>query len=277
MLVMCAAVPGFGRAFAESVFMWLRLGQTNLARDVPWPWRAARAQEIERAFGLGLLFLLVPLAVIALLALARARPRFRSPLLVSGAVTAAVYLHYTFSRPDEFHLARGAVPPLLAAVAALVACAGARTRRVAAVALAAFAALSGWVLAPRHGAWARARAPERFPPVMVGGDRLATARIDASLIRSARRAAAEGPRRTRRTRTTAACCAGRLSAISAPGAPRRRAHATRAAHRPRRCPGRPSSAARNRCRRPPGPRGRCCAPRRKRAGSAPRPVPRCSR
>jgi hypothetical protein len=193
MLVMCAAVPGFGRAFAESVFMWLRLGQTNLARDVPWPWRAARAQEIERAFGLGLLFLLVPLAVIALLALARARPRFRSPLLVSGAVTAAVYLHYTFSRPDEFHLARGAVPPLLAAVAALVACAGARTRRVAAVALAAFAALSGWVLAPRHGAWARARAPERFPPVMVGGDRLATARIDASLIRSARRAAAEGP------------------------------------------------------------------------------------
>lgn len=193
MLTLCAAAPGFGSAFAESVLMWLRLGRTNLARDIPWPWRSSRSFEPARAFGLGLLFLLVPLAVATLLALARARPRLRSPLLVSGAVTAAVYLHYTFSRPDEFHLARGAVPPLLAAVAGLVACAGARTRRLAVIAVAGFAALSAWVLAPRHGAWTRARAPGRFPAIVVGGDRLATARLDASLIRWARRAAAEGP------------------------------------------------------------------------------------
>jgi hypothetical protein len=185
MLAMCAAVPGFAAAFAESVAMWLRLGQTNLARDVPWPWRGGG--------GLGLLFLLVPLAVAALVALAAARPPFRSPLVVSGAVTAAAYLHYTFSRPDEFHLARGAVPPLVAAAAGLVACAGGRTRRLTALALAAFAALSGWVLAPRHGAWARARAPARYRTIAVGGDRLATERPDALLIRSARRAAEAAP------------------------------------------------------------------------------------
>jgi hypothetical protein len=182
MLVMCAAVPGFAAAFTESVAMWFRLGQTNLARPVPWPWRGGG--------GLGLLFLLVPLAVAALLALAAARPRLRSPLVVSGAVTAAIYLHYTFSRPDEFHLARGAVPPLLAAAAGLVACADGWTRRLAALALAAFAALSGWVLAPRHGAWARAAAPARYRTITLGGDPLATERADASLIRSARRAAA---------------------------------------------------------------------------------------
>jgi hypothetical protein len=185
MLVLCAAAPGFAGAFVESIAMWFRLGQTNLARDVPWPWRSGA--------GPGLLFLVVPLAVIGLLVLARARPRFRSPLLLSGAVTAAVYLHYTFSRPDEFHLARGAVPPLLAAAAGAVACATGRARHLAGLALAAFAVLSAWAVLPRHGVWARARAPWRYQTVTIGGDRLATERVDASLIRSARRAAAEAP------------------------------------------------------------------------------------
>jgi hypothetical protein len=184
MLILCAAVPGFAHAFVESVAMWLRLGQTNLARDVPWPWRAGG--------GTGVVFLLVPLAVSGLLALAWTRPRFRSPLLLSGAVTAAVYLHYTFSRPDEFHLARGAVPPLLVATAGAVACAAGRARLLGALALAAFAAVSGWAVLPRHGAWARARASGRYQVVTIGGDRLATERVDASLIRSARRASESG-------------------------------------------------------------------------------------
>jgi hypothetical protein len=171
-------------AFVESVAMWIRLGRTNLARDVPWPWRDGGA--------LGLQFLLVPLAALGLLALAWARPRFRSPLLVSGALTAAVYLHYTFSRPDAFHLARGAVPPLVAAAAGAAACTRGRERLAAAVALAGFAASSVPAVLPRHGAWARARAPARFQPIAIGGDRLATDRVDASLIRAARRAAAGG-------------------------------------------------------------------------------------
>jgi hypothetical protein len=185
MLAFCAAAPGFTAAFVESVAMWLRLGQTNLARDVPWPWRAGG--------GTGVVFLVVPLAVGGLLVLARARPAFRSPLVVSGAVTAAVYLHYTFSRPDEFHLARGAVPPLVAAAAGAVACATGRARRLAGLAFAAFGVLSAWAVGPRHGAWARARAPARYQTITIGGDRLATLRTDASLVRSARRAATEAP------------------------------------------------------------------------------------
>ena len=135
----------------------------------------------------------MPLAVAALLALAAARPRFRSPLLVSGAVTAAFYLHYTFSRPDEFHLARGAVAPLLAAAAGAAACATGRARTHTALALAGFAGLSAWAIAPRHGLWARTRAPARYQTITLGGDPIATERADASLVRSARRAAAEAP------------------------------------------------------------------------------------
>lgn len=190
MIAMCAAVPGFAASFVESAALWVRLGRTNLARDVPWPWRAGRSLDPARAFGLGLVFLGVPLAVAALVALVRLRPRFRSPLLVAGAVTAAAYLHYTFSRPDEFHLARGAVPPLVAAAAGLAAAATARTRRAVAAGLAAFALLSAWVLAPRHGAWARVCAPGRYREMAVGPDRLATDRADAALIRAARLAAA---------------------------------------------------------------------------------------
>jgi hypothetical protein len=194
MLAMCAATPGFARAFAESVAMWLRLGHTNLERAVPWPWQASAAADPARAWALGLLFLLVPACVAVFLALVLLRPRLRSPLFVSAAVTSAVYLHYTFSRPDEFHLARGAVPPLVAAAAGLVALGGPRWRRFGAtVALGACAVLSAWVLAPRHGAWARLSSPDRYRQVAIAGDRLWTERADVVLLRAARQAAADAP------------------------------------------------------------------------------------
>ena len=185
LLVMALALPGFAGALADSVLFWFRVGHTNLPRPVPWPWRVELTSP--SAVALGAWFLLVPVFFAGLALLLLRRPSWRSPPLMAALAVGACYLHYTFSRPDIYHLGRAAVHPLLFGTAALVVAAGAGRRVWGVLALAAVAGLSLPAVAPRHPLLMRLAAPGRFQRLTIGGDALWVVRADAVLIRAARR------------------------------------------------------------------------------------------
>jgi hypothetical protein len=144
LLLLCAAAPGFARAYLDSFLFFLQQGQTNFPRPVPWPWRfdyhLMDVWAAARTFSIGLCFLLTA-AVFAAGALvltvrialaARRRERAatllrRQPLLAAALVVGAVYTHHAFSRPDLAHLAPS-IPALLLLLAALPDAVGFRAR-----------------------------------------------------------------------------------------------------------------------------------------------------
>ncbi|HEY0780823.1 MAG TPA: hypothetical protein VGE98_00095 [Thermoanaerobaculia bacterium] len=148
LLVMLAAVPGFARAYLDSILFFLREGRTNFPLPVPWPWRLdlAGMSAIDRAqeIGASACYLLLPAVAVAAIALGLragrdAWPR-RAPLLAAGAI-GLVYLHHAFSRADLGHLAESAAPALLALVALPAALTDSRRRRFATAAVAVSLAL----------------------------------------------------------------------------------------------------------------------------------------
>jgi hypothetical protein len=132
LLAMLAFVPGFARAYLESILFFVQEGRTNFPRPVPWPWRfdfahmplwgAAQTLSTSSCFLLTAVFF--TLGVLALLAAPGARLR-RHPLLAGAIAVGAVYTHHAFSRADLAHLAPSISPLLLALLALPTACAAA--------------------------------------------------------------------------------------------------------------------------------------------------------
>jgi hypothetical protein len=133
MLFLALSQPGFFDAVVEGVQLMFRMGATNLALPVPWPWAVDYHVPLPWALHrltVGLLFLALPAFYgAALLVLVRqpGEAITRHSELVAAVVVGAVYMHYAFARAGVLHLAH-ALPPFLIAVFALVPAAPQRLR-----------------------------------------------------------------------------------------------------------------------------------------------------
>jgi hypothetical protein len=203
LLSMMAFVPGFARAYLDSILFFVHEGRTNSPLPVPWPWRvgfadAGLAAGLE-GMALGLAFLLLPLfyALVAVLAWkTNAADLPRRKVLLAGLLVGGFYMHHAFSRADAPHLAQSIHPALLGLLAlpAALGAQGRRSRRLpppsslAAAALAAgltlFAAVPQSPLAQEVAAARRGRP---YVAAVVAGDRL---RLPAPLAASLAAAAA---------------------------------------------------------------------------------------
>ena len=109
MLLMLAFVPGFMSQFKAGILFNLHYG-SNLRLPVPWPWRqsyqSVGAREAINRATIGVLYLALP--AFYLLALARLFLRRTSnlhPVFIASVFLGAVYLHYTFERPQLYYVA----------------------------------------------------------------------------------------------------------------------------------------------------------------------------
>jgi hypothetical protein len=147
LLAMLALVPGFARAWLDSIRFFVEQGQTNFPRPVPWPWNYAYGAmapwDAATTFAIGFGFLLTvaffALAVPAVALMPWPRLR-RNALLAAAAAVGAVYTHHAFSRADLAHLAPSIHPLLLGLLAVPAAGAAALAARPAAARAARWAA-----------------------------------------------------------------------------------------------------------------------------------------
>ncbi len=128
LLGMLAFVPGFGRAYLDSVLFFSREHGTNLPLPYPWPWRfghATLAAPERVALAAAFLLPLVVVAAAALVAFARARGGRARELVRTGGVRVLLaasaigvfYAHHASVRSDAAHLAQSLHPALLGALA----------------------------------------------------------------------------------------------------------------------------------------------------------------
>jgi hypothetical protein len=143
---MLALVPGFTRAYLDSVFFFVEQGQTNFPLPVPWPWDfsygAMAPWDAAKTFSIAFCFLLTAVwfALGGLAVAAMPAERLRRNALLAGAIAVgAAYTHHAFSRADLAHLAPSIHPLLLGLLALPAACGGALAARPAAARAASWA------------------------------------------------------------------------------------------------------------------------------------------
>lgn len=120
-LVMLLLVPGLAKAFWADIAFVFRMGSTNLALPVPWPWTAFGpgwpTLEVVRAFLLGTFFLALPLfgvcSLVWMMLLRRSDSLAKESVFAATALLALPYAHYAFSRADLAHLGIGIFPLLI--------------------------------------------------------------------------------------------------------------------------------------------------------------------
>ena len=126
MLAMIAFVPGFGKAFWESVLFLFELKATNLPLPVPWPWLVQLPAKLPidaaQDFLVGMSF--IAILVFGLLGIAyvirrRLQHKPVAPELVSCVSLSLPYAHFAFSRPDLGHLSQGIFPLLVGCFVAM--------------------------------------------------------------------------------------------------------------------------------------------------------------
>jgi hypothetical protein len=118
-LFMLIVIPGFFASFLESIKFYFRLGETNLALPVPWPWLASYLKpnfiQAVNGFFTGLFFLIFPLfnaIIITNLLFLKRHNLKRKYLLIASTFVGITYMHHAFSRADLEHLA-AAIHPLI--------------------------------------------------------------------------------------------------------------------------------------------------------------------
>lgn len=121
-LLMAWVLPGFDKAFLDSIRFLFEFKATNLGVPVPWPWRvnfSAPVGIVLRDVLLGCFF--IGALVFGVLSLAHVILRDpRKPLAPAFAAAAFLglpYAHYAFSRADYYHLAFGIFPLLIGLLA----------------------------------------------------------------------------------------------------------------------------------------------------------------
>lgn len=125
MLALVAFVPGFARAFVESVLFFVGRSSLNIPFPATWPWTVDAAHlagvELAAAYALSLVFVLfvVGYALLGLVTLfGRLGPLVRTPAVVAATCVGLPYVHLVAERSDVYHVAVS-VPPLLLGVLAL--------------------------------------------------------------------------------------------------------------------------------------------------------------
>lgn len=119
-LAMCVLIPGYFKAFIDTIVFMLEQGNTNLPLPIPWPWTVGFGTAgviIEtRWFLIGMCFIaLLAFGIGALGWVFKERLRGRAvrPELVAVACATLPYAHFAFARADVGHLAQGIYPMLL--------------------------------------------------------------------------------------------------------------------------------------------------------------------
>jgi hypothetical protein len=203
LLLMLAAVPGFARAYLDSVLLFIRQGRTNFPLPIPWPWRLDDAVSglVDRAqwLGAGTCFLILPAVAAAAAATAllggRRLPLHRRATLLACGVIGLAYLHHAFSRADVGHLAEGAAPSLLGLLALPGGLADRSRRRIAAAVAGAVLILLTVTTAVPAAPLFQALTPEgpgdKVEPCDVGGDTLLVDRHTARFLRGVARTIAQ--------------------------------------------------------------------------------------
>lgn len=148
MLALVAFLPGFGRAFVDSVLFFLGRDGLNIPHPATWPWTLdyGRLHGIELAATVALSLVFVAyVAVYSLGGIVAAFGRIgsvaRSPALVAAVCVGLPYVHHVAERSDVHHVAES-VHPLLLCVLALAGAVGPRLVRGAAAALLAVSLLA---------------------------------------------------------------------------------------------------------------------------------------
>ena len=156
LILLLVLVPGFARAFWESIMFWFECSCTNIRLPIPWPWGLPFGQmglgESVRGVVVGLFFIGVLLfGVLGVWYLVRARLRGKEvpPLVVASVVMVLPYAHHAFSRADISHLAQGIFPLVIGGFALLADI----PTRVKIVGAASALAASLLVMLPMHPAW----------------------------------------------------------------------------------------------------------------------------
>jgi hypothetical protein len=155
-VVMMLIVPGFAKAFFDSILFLFEAKATNLPLPIPWPWRVEVAAMTHRAviqyvlvgvFYIGLIVFSTVSIVYALWC--KFQRKSISPVLVACAFLALPYAHYAYSRADVGHLALS-IFPLLIGVLVLLASQSTMLKWSGSLL---FAIVSLWVMLPEHPAW----------------------------------------------------------------------------------------------------------------------------
>lgn len=150
MLFMFLFVPGFFSQFKQDILFNLHTG-TNLHIPVPFPWRVSydwtEPRDAISQFTIGVLFLVFP----AFYLFAFARLLFKRtarlhPVFIASAFVGAVYLHYTFDRPQHYYL-KWTSPPFILGVIATSVSLSSRKLTIALWAILAVFTLAAWELA----------------------------------------------------------------------------------------------------------------------------------
>lgn len=125
-LLMVALIPGFAKAFWESILFLFRVKATNIALPIPWPWHFLNLQtSLEHVLSgvlLGGFFIaIVSFGVFGIIWVIRERLNQRpvSSVLVATVFLALPYAQYAYSRADVVHLALGITPFLMGSFAIL--------------------------------------------------------------------------------------------------------------------------------------------------------------
>lgn len=196
-ILMILVVPGFSKAFWESIRFLLETKSTNLPLPVPWPWlvdfTGAPAGETARSVLVGLFFMAVliyAIAAIAWVTYCKVKAKPVAPAFVASAFLALPYAHFAFSRADIGHLAQG-IFPLLVGCMLLFSSARSQVKWPLALTL---VSASFWVMHVYHPGW-QCHASTQCVTIEVSGKDLevdSSTAHDVALLRELSRQYAQG-------------------------------------------------------------------------------------
>ncbi|MBK7876121.1 MAG: hypothetical protein IPJ77_10265 [Planctomycetes bacterium] len=157
MLALIAFVPGFARAFVDSVLFFVGRSDLNIPYPATWPWTIDAARlagvELAAAIALSAVFVLY-VAGYALAGVVALRGRLgsvlRTPAIVAAFCVGLPYVHHVSERSDIHHVAESVHPLLLAVLALAAAAATKRPKLASGVALAALLAISVLAIGTEH-------------------------------------------------------------------------------------------------------------------------------
>ncbi|MBZ0072515.1 MAG: hypothetical protein K8I04_12425 [Gammaproteobacteria bacterium] len=155
-ILMAILMPGFAKAFWESIRFLFEQKATNLPLPVPWPWTIAFATSsfsdaVRRAL-IGVFFigaLVFAASSVAWVVYCKFNDKSVPPVLIAAAFLAFPYAHFAFSRADVSHLAQGLFPLLIGCLVLLI---SARPQIKWPIA-AALCAVSIWIMHAFHPGW----------------------------------------------------------------------------------------------------------------------------
>lgn len=201
MWVLALSVPGFGRAYLDSISILFERGVTNQALPIPWPWVATAQGQgwldfaSRQALGWGFVLTIVTVIVGIVVSIGRWRTQDRDyGVLLASTCVACGYIHYALVRSDLGHLGHAIHPVLIAVVALVATFRGRGQRPLAAVVSIVIVLVTLFGPARAQPGVRRWFNQDRFYERNVRGDRLWVTKRNALLIDIANRLASSSDR-----------------------------------------------------------------------------------